>query len=407
MRIAAVLPLALLVVLILPPEQPMAYDAGVVTVDATRTPLSEVLSILAAKSDLNMVTSPEVEDRKITIHLKNTPIEEALNLVVRAAGLGYQRIGNSILVGSQQMLGTETGLASYVIPLQFADAFEVVPLLEGIAENVAADLSGNKLVVVASPVGYEQITHVIEEIDLPPVQILLETEVVEVTTDDLLEFGIDWAKLTSQSVIISEGEPVPSEAGQFPDEMPWVDIGSGLTDEISRQTKTLELALDFLENEGKARILSRSTLATLNNRTAEIHIGDVIPYTVSGLTQTGLYEVSVEKEHIGVTVTVTPRVSGNGYITALVEPNVSSIVGFKGPNDEIPWTKERRTSTHVRVKDGQTFMIAGLLSEDTSEEYSKVPLLGDIPILGYLFKHTKIQTRTSDLIIKITPRIIP
>jgi type II secretory pathway component GspD/PulD (secretin) len=409
MRIREALWCGLVVALLaLPAASPAQFNSGVVTVDATRTPLSEVLSILAAKSELNIVTSPEVEDRKITIHLKNTPIEEALNLVVRAAGLGYQRIGNSILVGNEQILATETGLTAYVIPLQFADAFEVVPMLEGIAENVAADQSGNRLVVVASPVAYEQITHVIEEIDVPPVQILLETEVVEVTTDDLMEFGIDWAKLTSQSVIISEGLPAPGEPNSPPDEMPWIDLDAGIdTDNLSRQTRTLELALDFLENEGKARILSRSTLATLNNRTAEIHIGDVIPYTVSGLTQTGLYEVSVEKEHIGVTVTVTPRASGDGYITALVEPNVSSIVGFKGPNDEIPWTKERRTSTHVRVKDGQTFMVAGLLSEDTSEEYSKVPLLGDIPILGYLFRHSKIGTRTSDLIIKVTPRIIP
>jgi type II secretory pathway component GspD/PulD (secretin) len=91
----------------------------------------------------------------------------------------------------------------------------------------------------------------------------------------------------------------------------------------------------------------------------------------------------------------------------MVEPSVSTIVGFRGPQDEIPWTKERTAKTQVRVMDGQTFVIAGLLSEDETETISKVPLLGDIPILGYLFRHTATQVKRSDLLIKITPRIIP
>ncbi|MCK4512027.1 type II and III secretion system protein, partial [bacterium] len=137
-----------------------------------------------------------------------------------------------------------------------------------------------------------------------------------------------------------------------------------------------------------------------------IHIGDVIPYTVSGVSSAGAVEVTVEREKVGVTVSVTPRATGDGHITVLVEPNVSSIVGWKGPNDEIPWTKERRASTQVRVENGETFLIAGLMNEDSSTEEVKVPLLGDIPILGYLFKHVRDSRKTSDLIIRITPTII-
>ncbi len=404
MKSPAIVLVVLLAILAVPAGTSLA-QSGTVTVDATRTPLSEVLSILAAKSDLNIVTSPEVENRVITIHLKNTPIDEALNLVVRAAGLGYEKIGNSILVGDPTTLGTETGLSTYVIDIHFADAFELEPIIAKIADKVAADPSGNRLVVVASPGGYEQIRAVIEKLDVAPVQILLETEVIEVQTDNLAEYGIDWSKILHQTVIISETKPEPTGPGELPDDMPWLPVGTS-PDDVFRQARLLDVALDFLQDKGKARVISRSTLATLNNRTAEIHIGDVIPYTVSGLTQTGLYEVSVEKERVGVQVSVTPRVSGDGYITAFVEPNVSNIVGFKGPNDEIPWTKERRASTQVRVRDGQSFMIAGLLAEFESTEVVQVPFLGDIPILGYLFKHVRTQTTKSDLIIKITPTII-
>ena len=177
-------------------------------------------------------------------------------------------------------------------------------------------------------------------------------------------------------------------------------------DDVTRQAKALEIALDFLETEGKARILTRAKLATLNNRPAEIHIGDVIPYTVTGLTTSGVYEVKIEKEEVGVSVKVTPRAAGDGHITVMVEPNVSTIVGFRGPNDEIPWTKERTATTQVRVMDGDTFMIAGLLSEDESKTVQKVPLLGDIPLIGFLFQHHKIESKNTDLIIKITPRIL-
>lgn len=410
MKIVTVLLLGLIMLVGLMPVAATAQSySRLVTVDATRTPLMDVLTILASKSGLNIVASPDVENREITIHLKDTTVEEALNLIVRAAGLGYERVGNSILVAEQGSLETDTGLSSYVIDLHFADAFELEPLVAKIVPQVTAVPGGNRLVLAASPSEIEQVQQIITELDVPPVQIMLETEVIEVTTDDLQEYGIDWNQLTSQTVIFAEGigEALPgaTEPDGLPESMPFGNIGFD-SDNVSRQAKVLEVALDFLETNGNAKVLSRSKLATLNNRTAEIHIGDVIPYTVTGLTSTGVVDVQVEKERVGVSVKVTPRASGDGFVTATVEPNVSSIVGWKGPDQEIPWTKERRAITQVRVEGGSTFMIAGLLSEDESTEISKVPLLGDIPLIGYLFQHQRSQTKHSDLIIKITPTIL-
>jgi protein transport protein HofQ len=391
--------LAALMVVVLAPAAPAQTGVqSLVTIHASETPLSDVLAILSEKSGLNIVASSTVEGRLISINLRETPVEEALNLIVRAAGLGYERIGTSILVAEEQVLTQETGVGTYVIPIQYADAYELVEVVKTMVDKVAADPGGNRLVVVATPGAIDQIRSVIKELDVPPAQILLETEVVEVTTDDLYELGIDWQKITKQTLIFSEedfdGED--QNTGEIPTSMPFRDPDVDW-DNIYRQAMGLNVALDFLETEGKARVLTQSKLATLNNRTAEIHIGDVIPYTVTGLTTGGVYEVRVEKERVGVEVSVTPRAAGDGHI---------SIVGFRGPNEEIPWTKERRAITQVRVMDGQTFMIAGLLSEDESNQVTKVPLLGDIPILGYLFQHNYRQTKHSDLIIKITPTIV-
>ncbi len=405
MRQFATIITGLLLVLTLAPAVSAQYEEATVSVSARETALTDVLTILAEKSGLNIVSSPVVEGKVVSVHITDTPIDEALDLVVRAAGLAYERVGNSILVGDAESLSKDTGFDTYVLNIMFADAYELEPLIAKIAESVSTDPGGNRLVVVASPGKIEQIRRVVKSLDVPPVQIMLVTEVIEVTTDDLMEYGIDWSKLMSQTLLFAEGSPEASPPDALPEEMPWIALPFD-GDDIVRQAKTLEMAIEFLEGEGKARILSRSQLATLNNRQAEIHIGDVIPYTVSGVSSAGAVEVTVEREKVGVTVSVTPRATGDGHITVLVEPNVSSIVGWKGPNDEIPWTKERRASTQVRVENGETFLIAGLMNEDSSTEEVKVPLLGDIPILGYLFKHVRDSRKTSDLIIRITPTII-
>ncbi len=412
MRISiVVVAVALLMASVAPAMAAGDFADTPITLHATGTPLMDILSVLAEKSGLNIVASTDVETREISIHLTNTPVEEALNLIVRAAGLGYERIGNSVLVAPQEQLTQDTGFSSYVIEIRYADAFELVPLVEKVANKVAADPGGNRLVVVATPGMIDQIRAIVRDLDVPPVQIMLETEVIEIATDRMFELGIDWNKIMHQTVIFAEagldGLP-PEDPGydELPDKMPFIGRGFDASS-VYRQAKALEIALDLLEQDGGAKVLSNSKLATLNNRTAEIHIGDVIPYTVSNLTTGGVVEVQVEKERVGVSVTVTPRAAGDGHITVTVEPSVSTIVGFRGPHDEIPWTKERTVKTQVRVKDGQTFVIAGLLSEDETETITKVPLLGDIPVLGYLFRHTATQVKRSDLLIKITPRIIP
>src|SRR5947208_6906180 len=107
-----------------------------VSLDADDAYLPAVLKILAEKGNLNIVTGPNVTSGKITIHLKDVPVEQAVNLVVRAAGLAYERIGSSILVADSKSLAEETGLSAYTIPLQYADAIDVQAALKNVTEHV-------------------------------------------------------------------------------------------------------------------------------------------------------------------------------------------------------------------------------------------------------------------------------
>ena len=139
---------------------------NLVTIDAEDANLATILSIIAEDSDYNIVTGPSVsENKKLTIHLKDTPILEALDLIVRASGLSYEIIGNSILVAKQDKIMEDVGVKPHVISLDYANAEQVAKLLEHISSTITIDKAGNNILVNASPKKIDEIEKIIEEID--------------------------------------------------------------------------------------------------------------------------------------------------------------------------------------------------------------------------------------------------
>jgi type II secretory pathway component GspD/PulD (secretin) len=139
-------------------------------------------------------------------------------------------------------------------------------------------------------------------------------------------------------------------------------------------------------------------------------IGQRIPFVVTGATFAGggAAEVQrVEKEEVGIKLNITPLINADGYITTEIKPEVSSVTAFTGQNNELPSVSTRQASTTVRLKDGNSVIIGGLLSEEKTRTVTKVPLLGSIPGLGFLFQHHSITSSKKDLVIEVTPRILP
>lgn len=395
-----------------------------VTLDADDAFLPSILAILAEKSGFNIVTGPGVnKQERISVHLADTPIEEAINLVVRAAGLSYEIVGNSFLVAEQEALEREVGLSAHVYDLQYANAVEMKELLVDLSEKVQVDTSGNKILVLSSPKVASEITEIIKRIDTPPMQILLEARLVEVATDDLDEYGIDWERLSHITTILAEsplvkddqGRPLdgssraPNEmdfGGQFPDldQLPEkfsLEKVEGFDNvgKFSRQLNAFDITLDFLVKRNIAKVLAHSKLTTVNNRTAEILIGETMRWAVVGF-ETAI----VQEEEIGIRLIITPTINSNGYITVKVEPEVSSIIELV--QGLFPRKKIRTASTTVLVKDGQKIFIGGLLSVDDARTVFRMPILSDIPVIGKLFTHTSYETRKTDLIIEVTPRVL-
>lgn len=389
-----------------------------VTIDADDAFLPSILTILAEESGYNIVTGPGVnKEAKVSVHLKDVPIDEAMNLVVRAAGLSYEKIGNSFLVAQTKNLKEEVGQTAHVIELQYASAEEVMMLLKDFNAKINIDKSGNKLLVITSPKVIAEIKDVISEIDKPALQIMLEARLVEIRVEDKEEFGIDWERLSSITTILAENgvDPltgagviaaVDAEIGALPDEMPFQKIdGFNNVGHFSRQLAVFDVTLDWLLKNNRAEELANTRLATMNNREAELAVVDVVPYIMMTGGIGG--QVTVHREEVGYLLKMTPNVNTDGYITVTVSPEVSSIFQFIGPADQqVPWIVKRTSTSTVRVKDGDSIVIAGLMATKASNLQYKVPFLGDLPYLGSLFRHTDKSIDKTDLVVQITPHIL-
>lgn len=394
-----------------------------ISVHAEDAFLPSILALLASESGYNIVTDPNVNRQdKISIHLDEVPIEQAINLVVRAVGLSYEVVGNSFLIAEPKKLKEEVGISSHVIELKYASAEDVKELLQDISGQVQVDIPGNKLLVNASPKKIAEIVEVVKEIDVPAIQIMLETRLIEVAADVEEQLGIDWSKLSNYKTILAEngvpltdggGSVLPEEQtiGNLPATMGFNRLSgnageTGLFPKyFSRQLTAFDITLDMLQKTNKAEVLANSRLTTINGRDANIKLVDIVPYILSSGGVGG--QVQVQREEVGIKLNILPTVNTDGFITCKVEPEVSTIFEFIGPDQNIPRVKSRTSSTTIRVKDGESIIIGGLLSNDKKKTTYQMPVLSKIPWLGKkLFTSNGVVERKTDLIIQITPKIV-
>jgi general secretion pathway protein D len=386
-----------------------------ITMRAQDASLAEVLKVLSDRSGMNFVTGEGVYKEKITIILNNTPVDEAIDLVVRAAGLSYEIIGNSVLIAEPDKLNRgEVGQQGYVIKLKYAEATEVASMLGDLTKYVKVDKGGNRLVCFTSPRIISEIERIVKSIDHAHIMVMLETRLIEVQVTKDNKYGIDWARLTP--VVSGLAHPDVALKNEWVLLHPTTGPGSGGSSGQngvagnSNGSMGIDLALDMMITNGDARLLMASKLTTTNNRPASLQIGEITPYEVQsynlGAGGGGGASITVQKEETGIKINMEPHVNENNQVTIKVEPEVSNIIQMVGRYKDLPQVQTRKTSTTVRVKDGQTVFLAGLLREEESVNITKVPVLGDIPLIGLLFQNKREKKIKTNLILEITPRIL-
>lgn len=404
------------------PAEIQASPDGMVSLDFQDADIHNVLKVLAYKSGVNIVTGPEVNG-VVTIQLKNVPWQKALEVILSTYGYGYEQKGNIITISSvenlkkrredEKLLQDQEPLITKTFSLNFAKAADVVDSIAKIKSargSVNFDQRTNTLIVRDVKAGVELMEGVVKTLDEVTPQVLIEARVVETSLDDSERLGIDW---TMQGSIALAKRPTAlpftthQETNQFPG--PFPDPTATTFTYGTVDFSQLQAIFQMLKTRGETNILSNPKIVTLDNQTAKIVVGSQypIPQYTYNTEQAKLQISGWEYKDIGVIFEVTPHVNNPGLITLDLHPVITSISGSATvENTTLPQLSVEEANTKVMIENGQTLVIAGLIKDQTDITNKKVPFLGDIPVLGGLFKH-KVTTKTKvELLIFLTPHIV-
>ncbi|MCF7888246.1 MAG: tetratricopeptide repeat protein [Candidatus Omnitrophica bacterium] len=368
--------------------------------------LSNVLRSLSWTYDLNIITVADVEG-KVTITLGNVKVGKALEAVLTVNGLTYA-VKDQIIYVSEGDKG-KINLVSKVITLNYIKATEAKSILYKVLSekgNIETDESANTLIITDLAANVKKIKDLLKEIDVAPKQVLIEAKIVDITSNDLAAFGVKW------NVDYAPGHGIFGRSTGFGEELDaTVDMGeqsSGLTggqfkiNTLGLKGVTATATIDALVKDGRANLLASPSIAILNNQEARIVIGERYPYKERTQTSTGTTETTKFVD-IGVTLKVTPQINEDGYITMRIHPEVSSLAAAL---DAGPRITTREADTSVRIKEGRTLIIAGLIKQKDHGSREKIPFLGDLPLIGALFSRSEHDREQKELAVFITPKII-
>jgi len=268
---------------------------------------------------------------------------------------------------------------------------------------VKANEVANSIVVSGSPEIIESIRLHLKSIDKPSQQVMIRASIVEVKDNALKSVGIDW------SILGQKGNK--NYNGNFNLSVGLIDTLSALFSLVRSETGIplagtpidLVSRLQALVTDGKAEVKANPRVVTLNAQMATIYIAKEQYFSV--VTGPVNYPYTrLEQVAVGIKLDITPYISENNEITVKIAPEVSDAVG--SGREGLPLVDRRAVNTTVRVKDGETIVIGGLTQENIQKTQNKIPLLGSIPILGYLFSHTKYEKQKTDIVVFVTPNII-
>jgi type IV pilus assembly protein PilQ len=399
------------------PAAAPAEDAGLVSIDFKDADIRQVLRVIALKSGTDIVAGNDVEGL-VTIKLTNVPWEEALDIILRTYALTYERKGRIVRVMTMEALEQEA-LDTEVFPLDYATAKEVPAVIQEMLSErgrVKFDERTNTVIVTDVPSNLFQIKEVVERLDQRTPQVLIETRIVETKLEKEENLGIEWFDsfsltqtassypstfpLSAKTSFGALGENfispvqnrVPGPTGLLT-ALPTTTRGSIGIGTLSNTDLTI--TLNMLKERTETKVVSNPTLAVLNNQEAKIHIGEEYPVpTFSVDPSTGKTTVSgFQSKTTGTVLTVTPHVNPSSEIVVDLKPEITTVgtpVSFNVGGTEtvsLPRFGTQTVQTQVRIQDGQTIAIGGLVKDSKVVADTKVPFLGDIPLVGLLFRN--------------------
>ena len=383
---------------------------------------------------------PQVEAVEISApeELKLIPDERTNSLIVLATAQTIEMIRGIVVKLDQEVPRGKGNIHVYY--LEHAVAEDLATILTGVAQeakegakpgaaatagklpilgekiSITADKTTNSLIIIASPQDYSVIEDVIKKLDIVRAQVYVEALIAEVTLDKVKDLGVEW---NATENVKGEVDPLGGTdfglmdavqgAGETALQGLIMGVTKGFVTIDGTEIPDIKALLHFYAGDTDVNVLSAPRLLTTDNEEAEIIVGEERPFLKAEQTSVSAEGSTIrtwEYKDVGITLKITPHISKGKLLRLELFAEIKNFVAYVGGLDGAAITTKRQASSSVIVEDGSTVVIAGLIRDDTTGGINKVPILGDIPLLGWLFKSRSQSKIKTNLLIFITPRIV-
>jgi type IV pilus assembly protein PilQ len=400
-----------------------------VSVDFVDTEIDDVIRIMAEQADVDVIKSPKVTGT-VTAKLSNVPLEEALRNILAAQGYDYVMSKNMIRIAPAGEITQEAEkLVTKIYRVNYADIKEIEKSLSKFVSQrgaISTNPGTSNIIVKETESNIKAIDAFIEDIDRITPQILVEARIYDITSKNEIDLGVEWMAgrnttyYTDTTAVIPPGTLGNTKTG---DTAPFTTgIFTGATGKTTgtqgllkfgwlKDNLDIDVVMRAQQNLINAKLLANPRILVLDNETANIAITSEIPYQELTQTSGGGNIGTTSFKDVGVTLKVTPHLTRAEKIRLKVEPEFSVQTGnvtFASGNLSYPQpiVAKRSAQTTLLVDSGQTVVLGGLRKKDVNKTVNKVPLLGDIPLICYLFRFEGEDTVNSEMLVFLTPKIV-
>lgn len=437
-------------------QQPVSFEF-------TDVPLGDVVDFISDAANVSIIPSPQLDlkSRRVSLKINQLPLEQAIKYLTKSLSLSYRLEPDAIVIATPEEFSNEplqtrvfflhNGLGPFALTTSAVEPNPVLAMesIKKLMERSIPDVAGSRLVidertgaliVTNTAEHLELVERLLGQLDVTPTQVLIEARFIELTATDLEHVGLESVLngdvafnkkgVTTASGAESEGHgnQIAKNSGfKFP-ALARESEGVNLTLQGVLSGTQLETVLHLLEESKKSKTLSAPRVTTLNNQTASIRVVEEFNYPTryevsliqfdingdgdfddAGETEFANVPKDLQKRDIGILLNVTPSVGKDLHtITLVLAPEVSAFSQFKdlGGGVTVPEFTSSQLTTSVVIADGETVVLGGLMKDTTETELTKVPVLGDIPILGGLFRQKEESITRKNLLIFITARLL-
>ncbi len=382
---------------------------SLLNIEAIDAPLASLLSEVLAQTKLNTMVYGKIEGQ-VTSHISGISIRDALKYLFRGTSYTFWERDGVYFIGPHEMQTADNSLLIKLKHLRAEDVIKLLPTTLTKSTQIQVVKSQNALMAVGNYDVLDAISQYVDKMDLPVAQILIEVLVVDMDIEKghshglNLLFGKASQNMGSEKLFPSIDQTLNAKQTQR------IFNGLGLGEVVSIP-KDMVTKINAMEQEKILDVKARSQIATLNGETAVLTIGQTQYYMMSsevdynqGDAVTSKTTQRFEQIEANSNITVTPYVTGEGEITCEIVPDFSEPEGSF--NSSVPPTLNKRyVKSSVRLRDGETIVLGGMVKESVNDVYNQVPFLGSIPVIGWLFKNVERVRSKSQLMIFVTPHI--